>query len=138
MKPLCTTCLRLCLFVENPAQTAAPVETKFRRFRRGGDPGTYGSKWSAVAGSFLFFYIFFLRRLQGWPVRRHRVQTVGVHQLRLGWQLRSVHLWLLVELVELVPVRFQDVRWRVLHTLTAGLSHCPGGKVLRVNTKQLE
>ena len=38
MKPLCTTCLRLCLLVETPAQTAAPVETKFQQFRRGGDP----------------------------------------------------------------------------------------------------
>lgn len=37
--------LRLCLLVETPAQTAAPVETKFRRFRRGGDPEQEFLSW---------------------------------------------------------------------------------------------
>lgn len=77
--------------------------------------------WPNVVGSFddelpnlldvgrqvlLLLLVMLLRRLQRRPMRRGKVQTVGVHQLRLGWRLRSVHLWLLVELV---PVRFQDI-----------------------------
>ena len=62
MKPLCTTCLRLCLFVETPAQTAAPVETKFRRFRRGGDPAytaAYIQHFKPVLGFAVQFCVFF-------------------------------------------------------------------------------
>ena len=55
------------------------------------------SKW--ISRVLLVVVVMLLRRLQGCPVRRHKVQTVGVHQLRLGWRLRSMHLWLLVELV---------------------------------------